>query len=349
MSQRTLAGLLAVPLLVLLWVVAITSPLPYVTYKPGLTVDVLAETRGEEIVQVSGHETYRDDGELRMTTIYVTQPQTDVHLIELLASWADDEEAVYPYDAVYAPDTSDEDSDTESAIQMVSSQDSAVAAALRALDYDVEPVTEVLHVAKGLPAHGRLKVRDVLLRVGDTEIRNAQDVVDAVDAAPVGEPVPFVVRRAGEEVTVDVTPRMVEGDKRVGISPGPGFVFPFDVHVDIGDDIGGPSAGLMFALAIYDTLTPGSLTDGGVVAGSGTITADGKVGPIGGIQQKVAGAADADAELFLVPADNCGEALGASADDTRLVRVATLDEALSAIETWVDDPDAPLPTCEEQT
>jgi Lon-like protease len=349
MSQRALAGLLAVPLLVVLWVVALAAPLPYVTYKPGLTVDVLAEKQGEEIVQVSGHRTWRDDGELRMTTIYVTQPQTDVHLFELLGAWVDDEEAVYPYDAVYAPDTSDQDSDTESAIQMVSSQDSAIAAALRALDEDVRPVTEVLHVAKGLPSEDRLRVRDVLLRVGDTEIEDAQDVVEAVDAAPVGEPLTFVVRRGGKEVSVDVTPRMVEGDKRVGISPGPGFVFPFDVRVDIGEDIGGPSAGLMFATAIYDTLTPGSLTGGEVVAGTGTITADGEVGPIGGIQQKIAGAADAGAGLFLVPARNCGEALGASADDTRLVRVETLDDALSAIETWVDDPDAELPSCEEQT
>jgi PDZ domain-containing protein len=347
MSQRTLAGLLAVPLIVLLWSVALFAPLPYVTYKPGLTLDVLAEDGGREIVQVAGEKTYRDDGELRMTTVYVTQPQTEVNLFELMDAWADEEEAVYPYDAVYAPDTTDEDSDTEAAVQMVSSQDSAIAAALRALDHEVEPVVEVLNVGQGLPADGKLRVRDALVRVGDRQITTPEDVVAAVDAAPVGEPLTFVVRRGRKEVSVDVTPRLVDGDKRVGISPGPGFTFPFDVRVEISDDIGGPSAGLMFSLAIYDTLTPGSLTDGGVVAGSGTITADGAVGPIGGIQQKIAGAANAQAELFLVPADNCAEAVGAANDDTRLVRVATFDEALTAIEDWVEDPEADLPTCEE--
>jgi PDZ domain-containing protein len=348
MSQRTLAGLLAVPLLIALWVIALTAPLPYVTYKPGLTVDVLAEEGGEEIVEVDGQQAYRDEGELRMTTVYVTQPQTDVHLLELLESWADGEEAVYPYDAVYAPDTTDEDSDTEASVQMVSSQDSAIAVALKALGHDVQPVVEVLHVAKGLPSDGRLKVRDVLLSVGGHPIETPQDVVDAVDEAPVGEPLSFVVRRRGEERTIQVTPRMVDGDKRVGISPGPGFTFPFQVRVDIGDQIGGPSAGLMFSLAIYDTLTPGSLTDGKVVAGSGTITAEGQVGPIGGIQQKIAGAANADAGLFLVPADNCEEASRVETDDIRLARVATFDEALAAVEAWVDDPDADLPTCKEE-
>ena len=110
-----------------------------------------------------------------------------------------------------------------------------------------------------------------------------------------GQPLTFVVRRKGTEVSVDVTPREVDGDKRIGITPGPGFTFPFDVSVDIGDNIGGPSAGLMFSLAIYDTLTPGSLTGGEVVAGSGTIDSDGKTGPIGGIAQKIAGAEAADA------------------------------------------------------
>ena len=83
---------------------------------------------------------------------------------------------------------------------------------------------------------------------------------------------------------------------------------PFDVSVNINDDIGGPSAGLMFSLAIYDTLTPGSLTGGQVVAGTGTIDDGGQVGPIGGIQQKIAGAREAGAQLFLVPPDNCADA-----------------------------------------
>ena len=349
MSQRTLAAMLAVPLLIGLFVVVGTQPLPYVTYRPGPTIDILATSEGKEIVSVSGHKAYRDDGELRLTTIYVDQPQDDVTLEELLRAWIDPSEAVYPYDAVYAPDATDESSDAQSAVQMVSSQDSAVATALTELGYDVEPEVEVLYVDKSLPADGKLKVRDILVSVGGSEITSAQDVVEAVDRTPPGEPLTFVVRRKGKEVTVDVTPRAVRGDKRIGITPGPGFTFPFDVSVDIGENIGGPSAGLMFSLAIYDTLTPGSLSGGEVIAGSGTINSDGQTGPIGGIAQKIAGAEAAGARLFMVAADNCPATTDLDTGDMRLVRVETMHDAVEAISTWADDHDAALPTCEDNS
>lgn len=348
MSQRTRAGLIATCLLAVLWVVAAFTALPYVTYRPGPTVDILSATKGEEKVQVSGHKAYHDDGELRLTTIYVDDPQEPVTLVELLKAYFDPDEAVYPRSAVYPPDATDESSERLSAVQMLSSKDSAVATALTELGYDVEDVVEVLDVAEGLPADGRLEVRDVLLEVGGKTISDAQDVVEAVDAAPVGEPLEFVVRRDGEEVTVQVTPRVVDGgDKRVGITPGPGFTVPFDVRVDIGDSIGGPSAGLMMALAVYDTLTPGSLTGGHAIAGTGTLTRDGTVGPIGGIQQKIAAARDVGSELFLVPAGNCDGVGDLDTEGMRLVRATTMHDAIESIEAWVEDPDASLPTCED--
>lgn len=347
MSQRTLAAMLAVPLLLGLFVVVGTQPLPYVTYRPGPSVDILAAPEGKEIIEVSGHKAYRDDGELRLTTIYVDQPEEDVTLEELMRAWISPSEAVYPYDSVYAPEETDESSDVESAVQMVSSQDAAVATALTELGYDVEPETEVQFVQPDQPAEGKLKVRDILVSVGGVTITSAKDVVKAVDKAPLGQPLTFVVRRKGEEVSVDVTPREVEGDKRIGITPGPGFTFPFDVSVDIGENIGGPSAGLMFSLAIYDTLTPGSLSGGEIIAGSGTIDAAGKTGPIGGIAQKIAGAEAAGARLFMVAADNCSDTTDLGTGDMRLVRVETMHDAVEAISTWADDHDAALPTCED--
>jgi Lon-like protease len=349
MSQRKMAALLALPLLLALLVMVAVQPLPYVTYSPGPTVDILSTRDGQEAVQVSGHKTYHDDGELRLTTIYVDQPQERVTLERLMAAWLDPTEAVYPRSAVYAPDETDESNDTESAVQMVSSQDAAVATALTELGYDVQPVVEVLNVSKGYPAAGRLEVRDVLERVGGRAIKTPQDVVDAVDAAPVGRPLDFRVLRKGTQVDVDVTPKEFDGDKRIGITPGLGYTFPFQVSVDIGEGIGGPSAGLMFSLAIYDTLTPGSLTGGAVVAGTGTIDGDGRTGPIGGIQQKIAGAEAAGAELFMVPVGNCADTTDVDPGDMRLVRVDTMHDAVKAIKTWVDDPDAPLPACEEQS
>ncbi len=349
MSQRTVAALLAVPLLIGLFVVVGTQPLPYVTYRPGPSVDILGERDGKEIIEVSGAKVHRDDGELRLTTIYVDQPQEDVTLDELMRAWLDPSEAVYPYDSVYAPDETDESSDTQSAVQMVSSQDAAVATALTELGYDVEPEIEVLYVDEDLPAAGRLEVRDIVLAVGGAEISSTQDVVDAVDRAPEGRPITFDVRRDGRELTVGVTPEIVDGDKQIGVQLGPGFTFPFDVSVDIGDNIGGPSAGLMLSLAIYDTLTPGSLTGGAVVAGSGTIDAEGRTGAIGGVQQKIAGAQDAGAELFMVAADNCPNTVDLDPGDMRLVRVETMHDAVEAITTWAEDNDAALPTCEDKS
>ena len=100
----------------------------------------------------------------------------------------------------------------------------------------------------------------------------------------------------------------------------------------------------MFSLAIYDTLTPGSLTDGEVVAGTGELLDDGNVGPIGGIEQKIAGAEEAGAELFFVPKDNCGDVDGLD-PDLALVKATTMHEALEALEAWADDRDADLPSC----
>ncbi len=347
MSHRTRAGVLALCLLAVLWGTAAFVPLPYVTYYPGPTVDILAESDGDETVQVTGHKAYYDDGELRMTTVYVSQPEDDVSLPELLRAYFDPDAAVWPRSSIYAPDETDESSGRESSVAMVSSQDTAIAAALTELGEDAEPVVEILDVTPGLPADDKLEVRDVLLEVGGITITEPQDVVDAVDRAEVGEPIPFVVRRDEKRVRVEVTPAQVDGDLRVGITPGTGFDFPFRVSVDISDNIGGPSAGLMMALAIYDTLTPGSLTDGADVAGTGTITPSGKVGPIGGIQQKIAAARDAGADLFFVPADNCDGIGGVDPGAMRLVRATTMHRAVETLSAWVADRDAPLPSCEE--
>lgn len=347
MSQRTRAGLLALCLLAVLWGTAAFVPLPYVTYYPGPTVDILARSGGDETVQVTGHQAYYDDGELRMTTVYVSQPEDDVTLPELLRAYFDPDAAVWPRSSVYAPEETDESSDRESAVAMVSSQDTAIAAALTELGEKVNPLVEVLDVTPGLPADGRLEVRDVLLQVGGTDITEAQDVVDAVDKASAGQPIPFVVRRGGKRVSVEITPREVDGDLRVGITPGVGFDFPYEVSVNISDNIGGPSAGLMMSLAIFDTLTPGSMTDGADIAGTGTITPAGVVGPIGGIQQKVAAARDAGAELFFVPADNCDGIGGVDTGDMRLVKATTMHRAVETLADWVADHDATLPSCED--
>jgi PDZ domain-containing protein len=156
--------------------------------------------------------------------------------------------------------------------------------------------------------------------------------------------VPVVVRRGQERVTVDLTPVEKDGNRLVGITLQPHYDFPVKVAINIAD-IGGPSAGLMFALSIYDVLTPGSLTDGNAVAGTGTIDPRGNVGEIGGIQQKIAGARRDGAQLFLVPPGNCADALGAQKGSVRLAKATTLKDAIATVKAWSADHDAPLPEC----
>ena len=158
MTQRTLAGILAAPLVLALLVIAATQPLPYVTYEPGLTVDVLGTNDGAEIIQVQGQKTYRDDGQLRMTTVYVTQPDAKLNLFEVMGDWISREDAVYPYSAVYRPDETTEQSRQDGAVEMVSSQDAAIGVARNELGYDVERAREVLNVTDNAPADAKLQV-----------------------------------------------------------------------------------------------------------------------------------------------------------------------------------------------
>lgn len=348
-NQRMIAALLAIPLVVTLVVVAWVTPLPYTTYGPGPTLDVLGTgTNGDEIVQITGEQTYRDAGELRMTTVSVSPPRARQGLWPLLATWLDDSEAVYPYASVYPEDVTPEESKAEGQVEMSSSQLSAEVAALNDLGYDVAPRgLEVSSIVPGSPADGALALGDRFVSVDGTAIEQPQQVVEAVEAAD-GDAVQFVVRRDGVEENVSVTPEQGGGRPRVGVGIGPAYDLPFGISVDVDPRIGGPSAGLMFALAIYDTLTPGSLTGDRTVAGTGTIEASGEVGPIGGIQQKVAGAREAGAGLFLVPAGNCGDVRGVEAGDMRLVEATTLTDARTSIQAWVEDPDAELPSCGDQ-
>lgn len=351
MTQRTLAALVAAPLLLALLVLACVLPLPYATYAPGLTLDVLGDEGGQEIISVEGHESYRDDGQLRMTTVYVSLAETDKRLPELIRTWLDPDDAVYPYDVVHPEGQTQQQDQEEGAVDMVTSQDTAIAVALTEMGEDVEPELGVSYVKEGSPADGRLQVRDLLLKVDGARITSAEQLTAAVaDAGAADRAVELTVQRGGERRTVEVTPAVLADaptdGKQLGIFLGPLYRFPFQVSVNIDPAIGGPSAGLMFSLAIYDTLTPGPLTGGHDIAGTGTISAEGAVGPIGGIEQKIAGARQDGAELFLVPPDNCDEALRVEDPGMRLVRADTMHDARTAIEAWAADADADLPTCE---
>lgn len=350
MSRRTVSSVVVVVLLVLLFTTAAFLPVPYVTMSPGPTLNVLGSTSGKEIVAVAGRKTYRDDGELRLTTVSVTSPENQLSLLQAMAAWFNPTRALYPRDVIYPKDQTPDEAQQEGSVQMVSSQDTAVAVALRELGVRLKVETEVLGVTKGAPADGKLEVRDRILAVNGVPIKDATQVSKEVQKAGVGSDVKLAIRRGDKPMTVTVTTREnpdEPGQAQVGVAVGEGYDFPFDVSVNISEDIGGPSAGLVFSLAVFDRLTPGALTGGQSIAGTGTISQDGSVGPIGGIQQKVIGAEAANAKLFLVPPDNCAAALQAGVDENeiRLVKAPTMHSAVRSLKAFADDPRADLPSC----
>lgn len=348
MTQRTLAALIALPLVLALVIVAWVVPLPYSVYRPGVTINVLGQGSpdGKPIVQVSGHPVYRDGGQLRMTTVSVTRRDTRLGLWGLMQAWIARDAAVYPKAAVYPDRKGNEQSDESAgAVEMTSSQDIATAVALTELGYHLPQMVEVVGVQPKAPADGNLKPRDLIEKVNGTAVTTPDEAVAAIQKTPAGSTVDLTVLRDGTSTQVSFKPGEKDGKPYLGVSVGLGYKFPFQVTVDISPEIGGPSAGLMFSLAIYDTLTPGSLTDGKAIAGTGEIDPDGTVAPIGGIQQKIPAALHAGAKLFLVPAANCPDAVGADHGSMRLVKVTTMDSAVKAIQSWVKDPTAKLPAC----
>ena len=346
MTQRTWAALVAVPLFVALGLYMAVSPLPFVTYAPGLTINVLGDSGGKPIISVQGHRAYHDDGQLRMTTVSVTQRDAKLDLWTLMYTWGiARDDAIYPFSVQYGGSGTQQQDAQEGQVEMIRSQDSAIASALRELGYEVHPALEVLAVTPGMPSEGKLKPRDVVRRFDGKPVTAATQLAKLIAAVPAGKAVPITVERKGRTLTRQVTPVDKDGHRLIGVTLGIGYTFPFKVSVNISDVIGGPSAGLMFALSIYDTLTPGSLTSGGTVAGTGTIDGAGHVGEIGGIQQKIAGAREAGAQLFLVPPANCPDAMTADHGSMRLAKAATLKDAISELEAWGKDHDAPLPQC----
>lgn len=351
-SSWTVAVLLAAVLLALTGWQALRQPVPYVTFSPGPTVNVLGDSGDEPIIEVEGRRSYRDEGALRLVTVVPSGPGNRVDLVSLLRAWIDPTIDVLPYDAVYQPQDTRSSVREQSAAQMSGSQENAVAAALDALDIRFTSGVGVSQVDPDGPSAGRLEPGDRVLRVDGQRVTSTQDLIDAVRSRPVGSRVQVTVRRDGEtereRITTVAAPGGQEGSAvLVGISPCC-YDFPVDVSLNLGENIGGPSAGMMFALGIYDVLTPGSLTGGKVIAGTGEVDPEGRVGPIGGIRQKLVGAQDDGARLFLVPGDNCAEALTGDYDPDRmrLVRADTLQQAISDVEGWVADPDAELPSCE---
>jgi len=321
-------------------------PLPYVVESPGPTYNTIGSVENKKVIQVSGHESFAAQGNLDLTTVYVSGgPGGRVTGFELIQAFLDPSKAVYDEDQIFPKGTTKEESQKENALAMTSSQENATAAALGALKIPFQQKLTVAGFTQGSPAEGKLKNGDVLLSIGGRPSTSMTAVRDAM-AASNGNEVAVQVQRGQEKPTVRLTP--VKGDDGrylMGVGLQFSFDFPFKVQYQL-DQVGGPSAGLMFTLGLIDSLTPGDLTGGKHIAGTGTITPDGQVGPIGGIAQKMHGARSSGAGLFLAPSANCDEVVGHIPDGLTVVKVSTVADARTAVETYAKGGDlAALPHC----
>ena len=334
---------------------------PYSEMSPGPTVNTLDEHNGEPVLQISGRKTYPADGHLNMTTVRVTSADYRMNLVEAVYGWLAHDSKVVPHDTLYPDGKTEQQSTQENAEEFSQSQESAKVAALKELHVPVQSWVIVSTVVKDSPAEGRLHAGDVIKDVDGTAVKAPDDVAKLVTRHKPGEKVVFTIVPAKEQaaaekankpatktekITITTRTSDDEGAKRaiVGIAAGTDHTFPFTIDIKLAD-VGGPSAGLMFALGIYDKLTPGSLTGGKFVAGTGTIDDDGKVGPIGGVEMKTVGARSKGAQYFLTPADNCAAAAKDTPNGLTLIKVSTIDDALGALKDLREGKTSDLPKC----
>jgi PDZ domain-containing protein len=345
---RTLTVITAGALLVALGLALTVIPTPFVSASPGPTQDVLTEVDGKPAITVTGAPSYDTTGRLDLTTVRQTRADARFDLASAFGAWLDPDRGLLPRALVYPDDVTEQDVRQQNAWLLDRSQETARAAALRHLGYDVPERIVVESVTVGGPSDGVLEPGDVVLAVDGTPVSSADEVRAAVTKHQPGEQVVLKIRRGSDDSEVTVTAGASPDDPSravLGIVPAPGFEFPVDIDIHLDRDIGGPSAGLVFALGIVDRMTPGPMLDGAHVAGTGTIDQDGTVGAIGGVQQKIAAARDSDAQVFLLPSANCAEATAGRPGSMPLVPVDTLDEALAAVDQVAGGELAGLPHC----
>lgn len=322
------------------------APTPYLVEKAGPVYNVLLNIAGKPMITITGKQTYPTTGDLDMLTVTLKGDSTrgaswfDVGLAKL-----DSTVAIINKDDVYPPGWDDVKLNQEADMMMLDSQANAKAAALTLLDIPFTSSVKVTSVTKSGPAGNILKSGDTLLKVQGDVATGLNQVKALVRATKGKVPVQLLIERNGKRSEVKVLPKLIDKEWRMGIYVQGVPEFPFKIDIEVGS-VGGPSGGQILALAIYDKLTPGALTGGKKIAGTGTVTPDGTIGPIGGIRQKLYGALRAGAKWFLAPSDNCDEVIGHVPDGIRVVKVSNLQDSLKAVKAIASSTGtASLPSC----
>lgn len=338
----------AVPVMLLVSLIGLPSvpgtdidlTVPYAAQGKGPTFNTLGEVDGKPVVEISGAEEDEVSGNLNMTTVSV---RTNMTLAQALGRWLFTDDTLVPLAQIFPPGQSQESVQKRNAAAFAASESNATVSAMNYLKRPTEAM--VLDVSEDSPAQDKVHVNDVIRKLDGVEITKPGELAEEIRKHQPGEEVTITVERQNRERELKVN--LVEkpenlrepGEKGpvafLGVTsvaqPADGLRVEYNLT-----DIGGPSAGLMFSLAVVDKLSPGELTDGQFIAGTGTIDSEGKVGPIGGITHKIRAAEEAGAKVFLVPADNCNEATSVDTDGIELVKVDSLEDAIEDLNAIKD-------------
>ena len=309
----------------------ISLTVPYAAEGPGPTVDTLSQVDGTDVVEVVADDVDTPEGQLNMTTVSVT---TNMTLGQVLYKWLSTDDTIVPLSNYMRPDTTMEEVEEANKQAFVQSESAATYTAMEYLGVPVKTV--VAEVLKDSPARTVLERGDVITEVNGTPAAEPAEIQRLIQSQAPGDELTLKIERAEqvreEKLTLGERP---EDDSLAFL--GVTMLAEPDTDIEVNynlQDIGGPSAGMMFTLAVIDKLSPGDLSGGNFVAGTGTIGLDGQVGPIGGIKHKVRASMDAGAELFLAPADNCQEATSRDHGDMVIASVRTIDDAIKAMEDF---------------
>jgi PDZ domain-containing protein len=326
LSRRAQTLLVAGLLFGVLFVVAFTMPVPYVVLSPGPTLNTLgADNDGKQIISISGHSVRSTTGHLNLTTVSLTRRR--ITAVQALVGWLEADQVVVPRAAIYPPGQTEQQVDQRDNQDFSASQDTATAAALCELGYPRG--FGVVGVDKNSLAKGKLQPGDKLVSLSGESIDSRDKLTAVLKKQQPGLTVPMVVIRDNKSVPLQVSLSAANGGgARIGITVADGCLAPFEVDLGLTGQIGGPSAGLMFALGIVDKVGTQDLTNGRFIAGTGEITSAGVVQPIGGIQLKMIAARRAGATVFLAPQGNCGDVRGAIPKGLDVVKVTNLHDAV---------------------
>jgi Lon-like protease len=345
MRRQATTLLVSAVLAVILAVVGMHLPAPYVEDAPGPVSDTLGTAQGKPLITIA-HPTATPKGRIYLVTVSESGgPRQNISAFQVLLGWWRRSDAVIPRRLLYSDTQTPQQVATQDNNDMIESQEEAKVAALRYLKYPLTPGVDIAGVV--LPAlKGKLMDDDIIIGVDNTTVTNSADLLKVDSSHKPGDQIVLHVVRGTTQLDVPVTlqaPPTGSTTPTIGISVVDSFTKPFAIDINLAD-VGGPSAGTAFALGIIDKLTDGNLTGGRTIAVTGTIDAEGNVGAIGGVIQKMAGARSAGATVFLVPTANCAEALTAVPHGLRLVPITTLTSAVDVLKQ-INAGGTDVPTC----